>query len=61
MSTKFRLEPLPIEDFLPLFKLGDVELHKRSAKWLVSDAKEILSRVVDGVSPERMNKDRIVG
>ena len=39
MSTKFRLEPLPIEDFLPLFKLSDVELHKRSAKWLVADAK----------------------
>lgn len=39
MSTKFRLEPLPIEDFLPLFKLSDEELHKRSAKWSVTDTK----------------------
>ncbi len=39
MSTKFRLEPLPIEDFLPLFKLSDEELHKRSARWLVADTK----------------------
>ena len=39
MSAKFRLEPLPIEEFLPLFKLSDEELHKRSAMWLVADAK----------------------
>ena len=39
MATKFRLEPLPIEEFLPLFKLNDEELHKRSAKWLVADTK----------------------
>ena len=39
MSTKFHLEPLQIEEFLPLFKLSDEELHKRSAKWLVADTK----------------------
>ncbi len=39
MSTNFRLEPLPIEEFLPLFKLSDEELHKRSARWLVADTK----------------------
>lgn len=39
MSTKFRLEPLPIEEFSPLFKLSDAELHARSAKWLVANAK----------------------
>ena len=39
MSTKFRLESLSIEEFTPLFKLSDDELHKRSAKWLVADTK----------------------
>ena len=39
MSTKFRLVPRPIEEFLPLFKLSDEELHKRFARWLVADAK----------------------
>ena len=39
MSTRFRLEPRPIEEFSPLFKLSDEELHKRSARWLVADMK----------------------
>ena len=39
MSTDFLVEPLPIEQFLPLFKLSDEELRKRSSKWLVADTK----------------------
>ena len=39
ISTNFRLEPLRIEEFMPYFKLGDEELQKLSAKWIVADTK----------------------
>lgn len=39
MSTDFRLVPLPVDDFLPLFELSDEQLLERSARWLVADEK----------------------
>jgi hypothetical protein len=38
MSINFRLVPLPIAEFLPLFELSDEQLQERSAQWLVADA-----------------------
>jgi len=38
MSQDFLLSPLSMEEFRPLFGLGDEELSIRSAMWIVADA-----------------------
>ena len=38
MSNDFRVVPIAIEEFLPLFNLSDEQLRERSARWLIADA-----------------------